>query len=511
MARAPHTGSDVTMTDEQKHILALLLIPAFASLLAASSVNVILPSLREDMSASTTAIQWVVSGYALVFGVLLVAAGRAGDLVGRGCLFVSGLALFGLGSLGSGLAPTMTWVNLARLLTGIGSGLLSPQVSGMIQQYFSGNTRGRAFGVFGGVIGVSVAVGPVLAGALVSLLGTSWGWRASFLVNVPIALVAIWVARRVLPASAWRGAAGSPQPGSPQTRSPQTGTPQAGSPQAGSSAAPEASARRRVDLDVVGTVLLTVSTLLVMTPFLATSTTSLRWLALPAAGLTLTAWTLWEAAYTRRGRAPMVDLTLFTQRSFANGCLISALVFLGGTSVWLVIAQYLQAGLGVSAMVSGSIGIPAALASAVVAPLVGRHVLRLGRVLVLIGLLVAIAGLAATMLAVHLTATTGLSHWWMLGTLCLVGLGQGLVTSPNQTLTLVEVPLRYAGTAGGVLQTGQRIGAAIGVTAISSIAFTVSQASGWDRALRLSFLAVIISFAAAAAVAVLDMVAARRG
>lgn len=482
------------MTDEQKHILSLLLIPAFASLLAVSSVNVILPVLREDLAASTSAIQWVVSGYALVFGVLLVAAGRAGDVFGRGHLFVAGLILFGLGSLGSGLAPTIAGVNAARVLMGVGSGLLNPQVSGTIQQYFTGNTRGRAFGIFGGIIGVSVAVGPVMAGAFVTLLGPSWGWRASFLVNVPITLVVVCAARRILPESAWHGTAGrtgADRPADPGRERP----------------------HRRwagVDLDPVGIVLLAGSTLLVMAPFVTTGTSSRRWLMLPAAGLTLAAWAVWEAVYKRRGRAPMVDLALFAHRSFANGCLIIALYFLGSAAVWLIIAQYLQAGLGVSAMASGSIGILAALTSAVVAPLVGRHVLRVGRAMVVVGLLVSLSGLAATMLIVHLNATAGLSHWWMMGTLSLLGLGQGLIVSPNQTLTLVEVPLRYAGTAGGVVQTGQRIGTSIGVTAISSIAFTVSARSGWDRAFQLSFLAIMLTVVAALLVAVVDMLVARR-
>lgn len=247
------------------------------------------------MNPSTTGIQWIVSGYALVFGILLVTAGRAGDIFGRGRLFVAGLTLFGLGSLGSGLAPDIVWVNLARLVMGVGSGLLNPQVSGMIQQYFSGNIRGRAFGIFGGAIGVSVAVGPIMSGALVTLLGTSWGWRASFLVNVPIVLGAAWAAHKVFPASAWRGA----------------------EPREGTSAG-------RVDLDLVGMILLAITTLFVMVPFVTTTNSWLRWIPLPVAAVTLLLWMRWEASYKRRGRQPMVDLGLFAHRSFANGCLIIA-------------------------------------------------------------------------------------------------------------------------------------------------------------------------------------------
>ena len=163
------------MDRQQKEILSVLLIAAFMSLLAVSSVNVVLHAIETSLRASTSALQWVVSGYALVFGILLVAAGRAGDLLGRGRLFVAGLAVFGAGSLLSGLAPSLLALNLARLLMGVGSGLLSPQVTGMIQQYFAGERRGRAFGMFGGMVGVSVAVGPVMSGALVGALGVAVG------------------------------------------------------------------------------------------------------------------------------------------------------------------------------------------------------------------------------------------------------------------------------------------------------------------------------------------------
>ena len=121
------------MTGEQKRVLTVLLIPTFVALLAVSSINVVLPTLRTDLHASTAGIQWIISGYTLVFGILLVPAGRAGDVVGRARLFVIGLTLFGLGSLGAGLAPSILLLNMARVVMGIGSGLLNPQVTGMIR------------------------------------------------------------------------------------------------------------------------------------------------------------------------------------------------------------------------------------------------------------------------------------------------------------------------------------------------------------------------------------------
>ena len=130
-----------TPPPNHERLLPTLLIPAFVTLLAVSSVNVILPAVSHSLSAGTAGLQLVVSGYALVFGVVLVPAGRAGDVMGQGRLFVIGMLLFGAGSLASGLAPDVVTLNLARVVMGIGSGLLNPQVTGMIQQYYSGEAR----------------------------------------------------------------------------------------------------------------------------------------------------------------------------------------------------------------------------------------------------------------------------------------------------------------------------------------------------------------------------------
>lgn len=121
---------------EQKRILALTLVPLFMSLLSVSIVNVVLPAVQESIHAGSSELQWVLSGYALAFGVLLVAAGRAGDVYGRGRLFILGVSLFGLGALVSGLAPTPIVLNIARVAMGLGSGFLNPQAIGLIQQYF---------------------------------------------------------------------------------------------------------------------------------------------------------------------------------------------------------------------------------------------------------------------------------------------------------------------------------------------------------------------------------------
>ena len=459
-----------------------LLIPAFVTLLAVSSVNVILPAVSQDLSAGTAGLQLVVSGYSLVFGVVLVPAGRAGDVMGRGRIFVIGMILFGVGSLASGLAPDVVTLNLARVVMGIGSGLLNPQVTGMIQQYYTGEARGRAFGLFGAVIGVSVALGPVLSGGLIGWLGDDWGWRASFLINVPLVLLGVWAAHRYLPDSAWHRQDGGSGAG-----------------------------RDRVDLDPVGMVLLAAGTLLIMIPFMEASAGAWVW-GLEAAGIGIvSAWVAWERRYRARGGAPMVDLSLLAIPSFAYGSLAIAVYFLGYTSVWIIVAQYVQAGLGSTALVSGAVGFPAALAGSVAAAIAGRRVIRVGRVMVLGGMAAGMAGLLASVGIIHMHARAGWSPWWLTLTLLLLGVGQGLVVSPNQTLSLVDVPLEYAGAAGGILQTGERIGTSIGIAAITGLTFRVSHSSGWDVAAQVGLLAVVAAIAVSAAIAAVDLrLAARR-
>src|SRR5699024_3856994 len=139
-------------------ILAVVLVSIFMSLVGVSIINVVLPSIQHGLGASDSDLQWVLSGYALTFGVVLVAAGRAGDLSGRGPLFIAGAGLFTLASAAAGLAPGPLSLIVARFVQGLGSGLLNQQGAGLIQQYFRGAERGRAYGALGSVVRVSVAI-----------------------------------------------------------------------------------------------------------------------------------------------------------------------------------------------------------------------------------------------------------------------------------------------------------------------------------------------------------------
>ncbi|MBI6630762.1 MFS transporter [Pontibaca salina] len=452
---ATGSQSDPTKDPVRWRILFVLLITIFMTLIGVSIVNVALPSIRQGLGATQSDLQWVLSGYALTFGVVLVAAGRAGDIMGRGGLFLIGVSLFTAASVAAGLAPDARWLNTARFVQGIGSGLLNPQGLGMIQHYFRGDARGRAFGYFGTTVGFSVAIGPVLGGLLIELGGPELGWRLTFLVNVPIGLIVIilgllWFPRPLI------------------LRLPRTG-----------------SGLR--SLDPVGAGLLGLAVFAFLFPFVEGSGSAGVWLLLPISLLLVWLWVRWERRYSRLGLSPMVDLKIFSTRSYTNGITIMALYFLGITSVWVLVALYVQEGDGKTALQSATFGIPAALLSAYAAHWAGKRVARLGRKLVISGLLLALFGLALSIIVVILHETDHLSIWWLMVSLSFIGLAQGTVISPNQTLTLADVPLDYAGSSGAIMQTGQRIGTAVGIAIITAATFYVLAVASWAMAMAVGF------------------------
>ncbi|WP_407640294.1 MFS transporter [Actinacidiphila rubida] len=436
------------------------------TLLDVSIVNVALPSIRTGIGASQSGLQWVLSGYALAFGLVLVPAGRLGDVRGRRAVFIAGLVLFTVASALAGAAQNEAWLVAARLLQGVAGGLLVPQVSGFIQQMFRGAERGRAFGLLGATIGVSTAIGPLLGGLLIQAFGPHEGWRWVFYVNLPIGLAVLPLARRLLP--------GPP-------------------PREGGAAA------GRSDLDPVGVALLGAGTVVLLLPFVQEQQWrgAGKWLLLVPAAALLAGFAAWERHYGRR-REPLVNLKLFRQRSYGLGTLLSLLYFAGFTSIFFVLTLYLQNGMHYSALEAGLSIMPFAVGSGVAAAVGGRVVTRIGRPLVAGGLVMVVIGLLGTVLAVHLDTTRSIGLVTA-GPLLFAGLGSGLVIAPNQTITLSEVPVARAGSAGGVLQTAQRIGSAAGIAAVGSVFF--SKAGGGHGDWSGGFQAGLITSTALAALA----------
>lgn len=462
----------------------MLLVTVSMSLVGISIVNVALPSIQTGLDATDSDLQWVLSGYALTFGVLLVAAGRAGDVLGRGGLYILGVAMFGLASIVAGLASDITVLNIARFAQGIGSGILNPQIMGMIQRFFRGADRGRAFGLYGTTVGLSMGLGPLIGGALIALAGDTTGWRWTFFVNVPASMVAIALA------VAW-----FPRPLFIRPKRIKK-----------DSAKPTLSPRKALDLDPVGILLLGASILVVLLPFIQPTGSGSSWLLIPF-GLALAgAWVLWELKYRARGRSPMVDMTIFHSSGFTNGVVIATVYFFGITGIWVLVALYMQQDLGYSAFDAGLVGVPSAFCAAFSARWAGRHVTIYGRRIVTVGIIVAISGLLLSMLVIQLHAAGMASIWWLLGTLSLIGVAQGSVISPNQTITLFDTPLEYAGSTGGILQTGQRLGSAIGLGVITAIAFAVRSNFGWTAAITVSFAVIVAALVLCLVVSIRDIV-----
>ncbi len=429
--------------------LAVCLIAGGMTLLDVSIVNVALPSLRTGLGADDSDVQWIVAGYALAFGVVLVPAGRLGDARSRRLIFMLGVALFTVSSAVAGAAPTPVLLSLARILQGIGGGMIAPQVSGFIQNLFRGPERGRAFGLFGASVGISTAIGPLLGGLLVNLGGPDFGWRLVFYVNVPVGIVLLILARRILPVT---------DPGPKQS------------------------------LDPIGVGLFAAGTLLILLPLVeGQQGTPLAerpwWLLAPAAAL-LIIFYLWERFWRGRGRETLVDLSLFKVRSYMFGLGLGTFYFAGFTSIFLIITLYLQVGLKYSALEAGATQTPFAVGSAVAAWLGGRLVQRFGRLLAVIGLVLVVVGLVAIDLLIpHLSGNVGLK---LAPAFLVAGFGGGMVISPNVTLTLAEVDPRRAGSGGGMLQTAQRVGSAIGVAVVLAQFFDRLASTRGDYAEALS-------------------------
>jgi EmrB/QacA subfamily drug resistance transporter len=400
-------------------------------------VNVALPSIERGLGASAATVQWVVSGYALAFGLALVPAGRLGDTLGRRRMFLIGLSAFVVTSALSGAAPTTGLLIAARLLQGVAGGMLIPQSSGLIQELFRGAERGRAFGILGSTVGLSTAAGPVIGGLILAAFAGPDGWRWIFYVNVPIGLVAFVLAARLVPST--------------------TG------------------ARRAIHLDLIGSLLLGGGVLSLLLPLVDAET----------ALLLLAAFTWWEVRTVRRGRQPLLDPRLAHTSGYAAGLSIGMVYFIGFTGIWLVFALFFQDGLGYSPLRSGLAVTPFALGVAVSAVIAGRLVARVGRWLTVSGLIATVSGLVVTALVLrHVSGDA--AAWATAGPLLLAGLGGGMVTSPNITLTLESVPVRMAGAAGGALQTAQRIGSAVGTAVLATVFYRVLMGTGHDYSAAIS-------------------------
>jgi EmrB/QacA subfamily drug resistance transporter len=412
----------------------------FCALLDVSVTNVALPSIGRATGAGPSELQWVVSGYILAFALMPVIAGRLGDSRGRRRIFIIGVIGFIVASTAVGLAPDPLVIIAARVIQGAFGGLLGPQVSGYIQTTFPRSERGRAFSGLGITVGVGTALGPVIGGLLIGLGGPEFGWRLVFFINVPIGIAA------VIFALLW---VREPAP----TTDPAT-----------------------VKLDIGGALLLGSAVLCVLFPIVEVNefhSVLLFLLFLPAA-LLIVLFVRRESGLARDGGAPLLDLRLFRIPTFTTGVSFAVVFFCSNTGIALVLSLYYQQGLGFTALESG-LGVSAfALGSVLGATVAGRLVSRLGRPLVVGAVSLFFLATLAIELVAHLSVGVTNPVEVILRfalPLFVLGVAGGSIVTPNQTLTLMDVDPHEGGTAGGVLQTAQRVGSATGQTVLGTLFF----------------------------------------
>ena len=402
--------------------LLTVCLGAFILLVDVSIVNVALPRMTEDLHSSFTSLQWVVDMYALVLASLLMVAGSLGDRFGHRRLYIGGLVLFALASLACGLAPDVAVLITARGVQGVGAAGMFTATTALLSSAYQGRDRGTAFGVWGAVNGGAAALGPILGG----LLTEQFGWRAIFLVNLPVAAVAVGMSLRALGPSPHRG-------------------------------------QRRID--VPGAIAFTASAAAVTYALIQSGTDgwgSATVLGLFAfAALALIVFVVVEL----RTDDPLLDLKLLRNPSFAGlmaaGLLLTAGAFahLTYTSIWL------QSILGMSPIKAGLAVSPLALTAFVVAGFGGRHLGKLAPQWP-IGIGLALIG-AGTLL---LMAVDGGSSWTALVPgLLVAGVGVGMGTPVLTSAAMSSVPHQRAGMAGGALNTFRQLGYALGIAVLGTV------------------------------------------
>ncbi|GGF00834.1 MFS transporter [Stappia taiwanensis] len=408
--------------------LPTLLLGGFITVFDLFVVNVAIPPMQADLGAGFAEIGLVVAGYALAFGVLLIAGGRLGDRYGRRRLYAAGMVGFALTSFLCGIAPDAASLIVARGLQGATAAILFPQVYALLRVMYDAAGRRRAFGLLGITLGLAAIAGQVLGGVLIEGDVLGLGWRMIFLVNLPVGLAAAVLARSL----------------------------------------PESRAAGALGVDWAGTCLATAGLLLLLFPLLegpARGWPLWTWACMAASVVVLTVFMLWECHVTQRGGDPAVDLGLFRNRDFSAGSVVVLLIYSTSTSLFLCFSLLIQSGLGLTPFEAGLVFAPASGGFVVASWAAPKIQARLGPLGIAGGMLVYAAGLAALIVMTSgLGDRSGLSS--VLPAFILVGVGQGLSMTPLLNLVIGMVDERHAGMAAGGVATLQQVGGAFGVSIV---------------------------------------------
>ncbi len=412
-------------------ILAICCLSLLIVGLDSTILNVALPSLQKDLHASVSGLQWTLDAYTLVLASLLMLSGSTADRVGRKRTFQTGLVLFTLASLLCSVAPGLGWLIAFRAIQGIGASMLNPVAMSIITNVFTEpRERAQAIGVWGGVVGISIALGPVLGGVLVSEVS----WRSIFWINVPVGVAAIVLTQLFVPES-------------------------------------RAGRARRLDPGGQVLVIITLATLIYAIIQAPTS----GWGSVQVIGmfavavLAAIALVIWE----RRRVEPLLDVRFFRSATFSGATLIAVCGFAGFAGFLFVNTLYLQNLLGLSPLRAGLYLLPLAAMAVVFGPISGRLVGSYGTRPSL-----AVAGVFTTAGALVLThVRPGDSHWVLFGAYLLFGIGFGMLNAPITNTAVSGMPRSQAGVAAAVASTSRQTGASLGVAIVGSV-YTSRMASG---------------------------------
>ena len=415
----------------------VMIVGALMDMIDVTIVNVALPTIRGDLHASATQLEWVVSAYMLAFAAALIIAGNLGDLFGRKKVFLCGVAVFGLASLAAGLSQSGAELIAARVVQGTAAAAMAPQVLATFRAIFSGAERGKAFSIYGAMLGFASAVGLLLGGVLTEANLFGWSWRAVFFVNIPVAACALIAGLRFVP----------------ETRDP--------------------GARRP---DVPGAVLLAGSLVAIVYPLLEgrqLGWPAWVWVLLAGGVAGLGVLGLLEARRAGRradGPAPLLRAELFRVPAFAAGLGVQMAFAAGLQGFFLALALWLQAGEHFSPLKAGLTAVAFSAGSFLGAPVAVPLAQRYGRSVLAIGGVLMAAGIAGVSLAASHVGVNG-SPWPVVPGLVVCGAGLALLIIPLVNVVLAAVPVEAAGGASGLFSTAQQLGGAVGVALLGTVFF----------------------------------------
>ncbi|MFF6956685.1 MFS transporter [Streptomyces sp. NPDC088197] len=405
-------------------ILAILSFGFFMTLLDLTIVNIAIPDMVDSLDASLDQILWVVNAYTLGLAVLLITAGRLGDLVGKKNLFIAGVALFTLASLACGLSQSPTQLIIFRAIQGIGAALLLPQTLSMIADVFPDEKRGVALGIWGTVAGLASVAGPSLGGLLVTKLN----WRWIFYVNVPIGVLAIIASFMFMPSAA-------------------------------------RTVRHR--FDIPGVVLTTIALFLLAFGLIEGQKYSWNgaiWGTIAAGVVVLAIFLVYQRG--QQDNEPLVPFVLFKDRNFSVVNFVGIAVSFGVVGLLLPLTIYLQSVLGFSALKAGGVLVPMAVGSMLTAGPSGVLAEKFGGKYILMGGLLAYIG---GVFWIVRTVEVGQSWTGLIAPVVIVGAGMGCTFTPMATEVMRNVPPKLTGAASGVNNALRQVGSVMAGAVIGAV------------------------------------------